>query len=143
MSSSVWIFWALLSAVFAAFTAVFAKIGIEQMDSDTAIVIRTGLVLCFLVLWLFFSGKTLSVTNVSSKNWLFLSLSALATGASWLCYFRALQWGDVSKVAPIDKLSLVLVALFAFFFLGEHPSVREWCGIAMIALGVLVLAIRI
>jgi len=79
---------------------------------------------------------------LSSKTWIFLTLSGLATGASWVCYFRALQIGDASKVAPIDKLSLVLVAVFAFVFLGERPSLREWTGIAMVASGVLILAFK-
>ena len=111
-SSNSWFYWALMSAVFAALTAIFAKIGIKGVDSDLATLIRTAIII--------------------------VVLSAFV----WVCYFRALQIGDASKVAPVDKLSLVLVAIFAFSFLGERPSLREWTGIAMVAGGVLVLAIK-
>jgi transporter family protein len=92
--------------------------------------------------FVWFTGKWSNPLTLSSKTWIFLTLSGLATGASWVCYFRALQIGDASKVAPIDKLSLVLVAVFAFVFLGERPSLREWTGIAMVASGVLILAFK-
>jgi len=141
-STTNWFFWALLSAIFAALTAIFAKIGIKGVDSDLATLIRTTIILVVLSCFVWFTGKWSNPFALSSKTWLFLSLSALATGASWVCYFRALQIGDASKVAPVDKLSLVLVAIFAFTFLGERPSLREWTGIAMVAGGVLVLAIK-
>ena len=143
MTTSVaWIYWALLSAVFAALTAIFAKIGIRGIDSDFATLIRTAIVIIALCAFVFFTGKWSDPFALSGKTWLFLGLSGLATGASWVCYFRALQLGEASKVAPIDKLSLVLVAIFAFAILGERPSAREWIGIGMVAGGVLVLAWR-
>jgi transporter family protein len=141
-SSSSWVYWALLSAVFAALTAIFAKIGIQGIDSDLATLVRTAIIIIVLSLFVWLTGKWSNPFELPSKTWLFLGLSGLATGASWVCYFRALQLGEASKVAPIDKFSLVLVALFAFTFLGERPSLREWGGIAMVAGGVLVLAIR-
>ncbi len=141
-TSTSWFFWALMSAIFAALTAIFAKIGIRGVDSDLATLIRTAIIIVVLSAFVWFAGKWSNPFELSSKTWLFLSLSGLATGASWVCYFRALQIGDASKVAPVDKLSLVLVAIFAFSFLGERPSLREWIGIAMVAGGVLVLAIN-
>lgn len=141
-SSHNWVFWALLSAVFAAFTAIFAKVGVQGVDSDLATLVRTLVILVVLSLFIALTGKWTNPFALPGRTWLFLGLSGLATGASWVCYFRALQIGDASKVAPIDKLSLVLVALFAVAFLGERPSLREWGGIAMVAGGVLVLAIR-
>ena len=132
----------MLSAVFAALTAIFAKIGIQGVNSDLATLMRTAIVILVLSAFVWFTGKWSNPLTLSSKTWIFLTLSGLATGASWVCYFRALQIGDASKVAPIDKLSLVLVAVFAFVFLGERPSLREWTGIAMVASGVLILAFK-
>jgi len=137
-----WFFWAALSACFAALTAIFAKIGIQGVDSDLATLVRTLIIVLVLSCFIWFAGKWSNPFALSSRTWLFLGLSGLATGASWVCYFRALQIGDASKVAPVDKFSLVLVALFAFAFLGERPSAREWFGIALVAAGVLVLAIK-
>jgi bacterial/archaeal transporter family protein len=142
ITSTSWFYWAVLSAVFAALTAIFAKIGIQGIDSDLATLVRTAIVILVLSAFVWFTGKWSNPFALSSKTWIFLTLSGLATGASWVCYFRALQIGDASKVAPIDKLSLVLVAVFAFAFLGERPSLREWTGIAMVAGGVLVLAFK-
>jgi transporter family protein len=139
---SSWFYWALMSAVFAALTAIFAKIGMKGIDSDFATLIRTVIILLVLLAFIWLAGKWSNPFALSSKTWIFLSLSALATGASWICYFRALQVGDASKVAPVDKISLVLVAVFAFAFLGERPSLREWIGITMVAGGVIVLAIN-
>ena len=141
-SSTSWFYWAALSAVFAALTAIFAKIGIQGVDSDLATLVRTAIIIVVLSAFVWFAGKWSNPFALSSRTWLFLGLSGLATGASWVCYFRALQIGEASKVAPVDKLSLVLVALFAFAFLGERPNLREWTGIAMVAAGVLVLAIK-
>lgn len=135
-----WAWWALLSAGFAALTAIFAKIGIAGVDSDLATLVRTTIVLLVLGVFVFATGKWSDPFALSGKTWTFLTLSALATGASWVCYFRALQLGDASKVAPIDKFSVVLVALFAVVFLGERPALRDWCGIALVAAGVLLLA---
>ncbi len=141
-ASGGWIYWALLSAVFAALTAIFAKIGIQGVDSDLATLIRTAIIIVVLSVFVWLAGKWSNPFNLPARTWAFLGLSGLATGASWVCYFRALQIGEASKVAPIDKLSLVLVAVFAFAFLGERPSLRDWTGIAMVAGGVLVLAIK-
>ena len=139
-TSSSWLYWAILSAVFAALTAIFAKIGIQGVDSDLATLIRTAIIIVVLAAFVAYTGKWSNPFELSPKTWLFLGLSGLATGASWVCYFRALKLGDASKVAPIDKPSLVLVAVFAFTFLGERPSLREWSGIAMVAGGVLLIA---
>lgn len=137
-----WFFWALLSAVFAALTAIFAKIGLERVDSDLATLVRTAVIIGVLTGFVYFTGKWSNPFLLSSRTWLFLVLSGLATGASWVCYFRALKISDASKVAPVDKFSLLLVAVFAFLFLGERPSVREWFGILMVGAGVLLLALK-
>jgi len=141
-TSTSWFYWAVLSAVFAALTAIFAKVGIQGVDSDLATLVRTAIIIVVLSVFVWLTGKWSNPLALPSKTWIFLGLSGLATGASWVCYFRALQLGDASKVAPVDKLSLVLVAVFAFIFLGEQPTLREWTGIAMVAGGVLVLAIK-
>jgi transporter family protein len=141
-TASNWFYWALLSAVFAALTAIFAKVGLEGVDSDLATLIRTAIIFVVLVLFVWFAGKWRNPTELSSRTWLFLALSGLATGASWVCYFRALKMGEASKVAPVDKLSLLLVAVFAFCFLHERPSLREWLGILMVGGGVLLLAFK-
>ncbi|MEP6634141.1 MAG: EamA family transporter [Luteimonas sp.] len=137
-----WFVWALSSAIFAAVTAIFAKLGLRGVDSDLATLIRTCVLIVPLSLFVWYAGKWSDPLQLSGRTWLFLVLSGLATGASWLCYFRALQLGDATQVAPVDKLSLVLVVLFAFVFLGERPSAREWFGVAMIAIGVLIMGWR-
>jgi transporter family protein len=142
MSTFGWFQWALLSAVFAALTAIFAKIGLEGINSDYATLVRTVVILGVLFALVLGTGKWMNPVELKPKSILFLVLSGLATGASWVCYFRALQMGEASKVAPVDKLSLVLVAVFAFVFLGERPSGREWFGIALVAAGVLVLGFK-
>ena len=142
INSAGWFYWALLSAIFAALTAIFAKVGIQGVDSDLATLIRTAIIIVVLSAFVAYTGKWANPLELSPKTWLFLGLSGLATGASWVCYFRALKIGDASKVAPVDKLSLVLVAVFAFAFLGERPSLREWSGISMVAGGVLLLALK-
>ena len=141
-TSNTWFFWALLSAAFAALTAIFAKVGIQGVDSDLATLVRTAIVILVLSGFVWFTGKWSNPFVLSGKTWLFLTLSALATGASWVCYFRALQMGHASKVAPVDKLSLVLVAIFAFAFLGERPTTREWTGILLVGAGIVVLALK-
>ena len=141
-ASTSWFIWAVLSAVFAALTAIFAKIGLAGVDSDMATLIRTVVILGVLGAFVYATGKWTNPLELSSRTWGFLVLSGLATGASWTCYFRALKVGDASKVAPVDKLSLLLVVAVAFVFLGERPSPREWVGIAMIGAGVLVLALK-
>lgn len=141
MSGS-WQMWALLSAVFAALTAIFAKVSVEDINPDLATFIRTAIVLASFAVLLFATGPFSAPGPISAKTWIFLVLSGLATGASWLCYFRALKLGPATLVAPIDKLSVVLVALFAFVFLGERPSATGWLGIALIAAGAVLLAIK-
>jgi len=142
ISVSNWFFWALLSAVFAALTAIFAKVGLQGVDSDLATLVRTFVIMAVLIVFVHVTRKWSNPFELSSRTWLFLVLSGFATGASWVCYFRALKIGEASKVAPVDKLSLLLVAVFAFLFLNERPSVREWVGILMVGAGVLVLAFR-
>lgn len=142
LSGQSWFYWALLSAVFAAMTAIFAKIGLEGVDSDYATLIRTFVILLVLAGFVYFAGKWSDPFALNRKTWLFLSLSGLATGASWVCYFRALQSGEASKVAPVDKFSLVLVAIFAVIFLNERPSLREWLGILLVGAGVVILSFR-
>ena len=139
---SSWQLWAVLSAVFAALTAIFAKVGVEGINSDLATLIRTVIVLVTLALILFATGQFSHPGPVSAKSWLFLLLSGLGTGASWLCYFRALKLGPATLVAPIDKLSVVLVALFGVVFLGERPSLNGWLGIALISAGAILIVVR-
>lgn len=141
-ASTNWFYWAILSAVFAALTAIFAKVGIAGVDSDLATLIRTAIILVVLSVFVVSTGKWGNPLQLPPRTWLFLGLSGLATGASWVCYFRALKIGDASTVAPVDKLSVVLVAVFAVAFLGERPSLREWTGIALIAGGVLLLSLK-
>lgn len=140
--SGSWQMWAVLSAVFAALTAIFAKVGVEDINPDLATFIRTTIVLASFAVLLFATGQFRAPGEISARTWTFLVLSGLATGASWLCYFRALKLGPATLVAPIDKLSVVLVALFAFVFLGERPSATGWLGIGMIAAGAVLLAIK-
>ena len=142
-SPSSWQLWAFLSAVFAALTAIFAKVGVEGINSDVATLIRTVIVLMTLALILLATGQLSHPGPISGKSWLFLLLSGLGTGASWLCYFRALKLGPATLVAPIDKLSVVLVALFGVTFLGERPSWNGWVGIAMIAAGAVLIAVKV
>jgi transporter family protein len=137
-----WLVWALLSAGFAALTAIFAKIGVEDINSDLATLIRTVIVLISLSLILFATGQFNQTGPISTKSWAFLLLSGLGTGASWICYFRALKLGPATLVAPIDKLSVVLVALFGAVFLGERPSLNGWLGIALIATGAVLIAFK-
>ncbi|WP_410050429.1 EamA family transporter [Blastopirellula sp. J2-11] len=138
--TSNWFAWALLSAGFAALTAIFAKIGLEGVNSDFATLIRTVVILIVLAGFVWATGAISDPRQLSFKTLVFLVASGLATGASWVCYFRALKVGEASKVAPVDKFSLVLVAVFAFLFLGERPVPREWLGIALVGAGVVLLA---
>jgi len=140
--TSTWQVWAFLSAIFAALTAIFAKVGVEGINSDLATLIRTVIVLITLSAILFATGQFTQAGPISGKSWLFLLLSGLGTGASWLCYFRALQLGDAARVAPIDKLSVVLVALFGVVFLGERLAAQNWAGVALIAAGAVLVAWR-
>jgi transporter family protein len=140
MSFESWQVWAVLSAVFAALTAIFAKIGVENINSDLATFIRTVVVLFSFLILLLATGQFVQPNTISSRTWTFLVLSGLATGASWLCYFRALKLGPASLVAPVDKLSVVLVAIFGVLALGERPSPTGWLGIAMIGGGAALIA---
>jgi transporter family protein len=137
-----WFYWALLSAVFAALTAIFAKLGLAGVDSDLATLLRTFVIILVLGAMVAAMGKWTNPLNLAPKTLCFLTLSGLATGASWVCYFRALSVGEASKVAPVDKLSLVLVAIFAVMFLGERPNAREWLGIALVGVGVIILGLK-
>jgi transporter family protein len=137
-----WGFWALLSAGFAALTAIFAKVGIENINSDFATFIRTSVILLVAALIVCASGNWQQPSSVSAKTWLFLILSGAATGASWICYFRALKLGDAARVAPIDKLSVVFVSVFAVLFLGERLELPNWLGVILIACGAVLVAYR-
>jgi len=135
-----WQFWAFLSAIFAALTAIFAKVGVESVNSDFATFVRTLVIICVLGLILTGLGEWQAPNSVSPRTYLFLVLSGLATGASWICYFRALKIGEASRVAPIDKLSVVMVAVFGVSFLGERLSGMNWAGIGLIAFGAILVA---
>jgi transporter family protein len=141
-TSSSWLVWAMLSAGFAALTAIFAKVGVEDINPDLATLVRTVIVLISLALILLATGQFSQAGPISAKSWIFLLLSGLGTGASWICYFRALKLGPATLVAPIDKLSVVLVALFGVVFLGERPSLNGWLGIFLIATGAVLIAVR-
>jgi bacterial/archaeal transporter family protein len=137
-----WLPWALGSAGFAALTAIFAKIGIEKINSDYATMIRTTVILAITTGIVAVSGQWQPLGSVSRKTWTFLILSGLATGGSWLCYFRALKLGDAARVAPVDKLSVVLVAVFGVMLLGEKLTLPNWLGVALIAGGAILVAYR-
>ena len=142
MATSQWLLWASLSAVFAALTAIFAKIGLAGVDSDFATLLRTFVIVALLALFVAATGKWRNPATLPASTLAFLTASALATGASWVCYFRALKVGPASNVAAVDKLSVLLVAVFAFVLLGERLELREWCGIALIGIGVVVFAFK-
>ncbi|RYH00085.1 MAG: EamA family transporter [Alphaproteobacteria bacterium] len=138
-----WPLWALLSAGFAALTAIFAKVGVENVNSDFATFVRTIVILLAAALMLWITGNWQQPSSVSPRSWLFIIMSGFATGASWICYFRALKLGDAARVAPIDKLSVVFVAVIAVVFLGERLSVPNWSGVIMIAVGAVLVAYRV
>jgi transporter family protein len=135
-----WFFWALLSALFAGLTAVLAKIGVAEVNSNLATAIRTSFILVITWAIAAFSMKSGELAAIPKRTWIFLALSAVATGASWLCYFRALQLGPVAKVAPIDKLSVVVAIAISVAVLGEKLSLRESCGAGLVVLGAILLA---
>lgn len=137
-----WQLWAVLSAFFAALTAIFAKVGVEHVNSDFATFIRTIVILLALVAILTATGGWQKPGEISGRSIAFLVLSGLATGASWICYFRALKIGNAAQVAPIDKLSVVLVALFGAIFLGEQLALPNWLGVALIAGGTILVAYK-
>jgi bacterial/archaeal transporter family protein len=137
-----WQFWAVLSALFAALTAIFAKIGVENVNSDLATLIRTLVVICVLALIVSVTGQFQDPSKISARTYLFLLLSGLGTGASWLCYFRALKLGNAAQVAPIDKLSVVIVAILGVVLLGEKLSMVNWLGVLLVAGGAILVALR-
>jgi len=137
-----WQFWAILSAVFAALTAIFAKVGVAQINADLATLIRTLVILAVIAGLVAATGQWQSPSEIPVRSWVFLVLSGLATGASWLCYFRALKLGDAARVAPLDKLSVLFVALMGVAFLGEKLSWLNWTGIALIVAGVVLVGVR-
>ncbi|KKL10945.1 hypothetical protein LCGC14_2550740 [marine sediment metagenome] len=139
--SESWLFWAILAAIFAALTAIFAKVGVSGVNSNFATFLRTIFVVLALGLLVWLTGEVQSLSTISAKTGIFLVLSGLATGTSWLCYFRALQLGKVSQVAPIDKLSVVLAAIIAAVFLGEKSSMTGWSGVGLIGLGAVLVAL--
>lgn len=139
--TSTWQFWALLSALFAALTAVFAKLGVSTIDPDLATFLRTIVIVLLLGLVVLWKHSAAGLSALTPRAVIFLVASGLATGASWLCYFRALNLGDASRVAPVDKLSVVFVAVIAAIFLGEHLTVTGWAGVALIALGSVLVAV--
>lgn len=135
-----WQFWAFMAAFFAAMTAILAKAGVDDINPDTATFVRTIVVVIALGMLLLFTRQLQSLGSVSVKSGAFLVLSGLATGASWLCYFRALKLGTASQVAPVDKLSVVMVAVFAALFLGERLSPSGWLGVLMVGAGATIIA---
>lgn len=134
-----WIVFALLSSLFAAATSILAKVGIEKVDSNLATAIRTVVVVIMAWAMVFITNAQGGLTDISKKSWIFLILSGVATGLSWLCYYKALQIGDVSKVVPIDKLSIVFTMIFAFIFLHEKFTVKSVIGTVLLAAGTLVM----
>ena len=137
-----WQVWALHAAAFAALTAIFGKVGVETVNSDFATLIRTAVILAVVAGIVASTGAWQPLASVSSKSWIFLTLSGIATGASWLCYYRALKLGPAAQVAPIDKLSIVLVAVFATLFLGEKLTPKNWLGVVLVAAGALLVATK-
>lgn len=137
-----WQAWAAGSAVFAALTAIFGKIGVADIDSNLATLIRTVFIVGVLALIVIFTHGWQPLNTIPRRSWLFLLLSGLATGASWLCYYHALKLGPASGVAPIDKMSVVLVAVFGVTLLGESLSWRNWMGVILMAVGAILVALR-
>ena len=137
-----WQTWALLSAGFAALTAIFGKIGVARIDPDFATLIRVAVIFAFTVTLVLVTGAGQSLASISSRTWTFLVASGLATGASWLCYYRALKLGPASQVAPLDKLSVVLVAVLGVFLLGETLTMKNWVGVALIAGGAVLVTLK-
>jgi transporter family protein len=137
-----WFWWALASAFFAGITAILAKIGVTGVDSDLATAVRTTVILIFAWGVFFATAPVRNLFQLTGRNWVFLVLSGFATGLSWICYFRALQLGEASRVAPVDKLSVVFAIAFAALILREHLGWQQWLGGALIVTGAVVLAIR-
>ena len=138
---NMWLLFAILSSVFAALTTIFAKVGIDGVDSSLATAIRTGVVLVMSWGMVFITNAQSGISEISRKSWIFLILSGLATGASWLCYYKALQSGDASKVVPIDKMSVVITLVLAFVFLHEEFNVKSLVGCVLIGAGTLLMVL--
>lgn len=136
-----WFVFALLSAIFAALTSILAKIGIDGVNSNLATAIRTVVVVAMAWGMVFLTNTQSGISGISRKSWIFLILSGLATGASWLCYYRALQLGEASKVVPIDKLSVVITVVLAFIFLHEEFTIKSIIGCVLIGIGTLIMVI--
>lgn len=136
-----WLLFALLSAVFAALTSILAKVGIEGVNSNLATAVRTGVVVVMAWAIVFLTGAQDGLSSINRKSWIFLILSGLATGASWLCYYRAIQIGEVSKVVPVDKLSVVITLVLAFVFLHEQFTVKSFIGCVLIGAGTLIMVL--
>ncbi|CAN2325327.1 EamA domain-containing protein [Fusobacterium sp. oral taxon C10] len=134
-----WVIFAILSAIFAALTSILAKIGIEGVNSNLATAVRTIVVVLMAWFMVFITGNQNEIIDISKKSWIFLILSGLATGASWLCYYKALQLGEASKVLPIDKLSIVITIILAFIFLGEQITLKTLIGCCLIVIGTFVM----
>ena len=141
MNPAPWLIWAVLSATFAALVTIFAKAGLKNVDPDFAQFIRTAVVLPALAAFVVFTGKWQGAAAWSARTWVYLVLSGLATGASWICYFRALNVGEASRVAAVDKLSVVIVAILATIYLKEQLGIASWCGIALVAAGLIVVCL--
>lgn len=139
--SGYWQFWALLAAIFAALTAILAKVGVSDINSNFATFLRTIVIVFALALLLLYTGEFQPIDKISGKSLIFLALSGLATGVSWLCYFRALQIGKASQVAPVDKLSVVFVAIIAALFLGENLTAPAWLGVGLVAGGAILISV--
>lgn len=137
-----WLGWALLSAGFAALTAIFGKIGVAEINSDMATFIRTVIILFVLAAIVLATGQWQAPATIPSRTWIFLTLSGLATGGSWICYYRALKIGDAARVAPVDKLSIVLVAIFGVLILGERLSASNWLGVGLCTAGIVLVAMK-
>ncbi len=137
-----WFLWAIFSAFFAGITAILAKLGVAGVDPDLATAVRTTVILVFAWAVFFATAPARQVAELTGRNWLFLILSGIATGLSWICYFRALQLGEASRVAPVDKLSVVFAIAFAALILREHLGWQQWLGGALIVTGAIVLAIK-
>lgn len=135
----VWLIFAILSSVFAALTSILAKIGIDGVNSNLATAIRTAVVLALSWLMVFVTGAQSGISEINKRNWMFLILSGLATGASWLCYYKALQTGEASKVIPIDKMSVVLTLILAFIFLHEQFTAKTLVGIIFLTVGTILM----
>ncbi len=137
-----WIYWSLLSALFAGATAILAKVGVAGVNSNLATAIRTSVILVFTWIIAYATSPSLTVRHLTARTWIFLVLSGFATGLSWLCYFRALQLGEASRVAPVDKLSVAFVILFAALFLGERLTLIRGAGALLIMAGAVILALE-